>query len=626
MSGRQMKRILKEQEDALQKQQDSEDDSDSPGSSSLSKKNPFDILDEEDSEEKEQLDNYDGVGQADKPEITKKSSTVKNDEKHSSIVTDTNNTFVSSNLKSKKKKKKIKEKSHSATRNSQKGLEDILENLSIRGSCEDMAPHSREENLFNISGIKKSSNPILQIDPKFLSAENELRRIFGSKVVSSFERNNQSGSSRPVRGSRRGGSNHRKTILVQPSEHWPRWDGSLTMELLGNNDEFNYFRYVHSASYSQAQRAFEAAKAIHDLNGIVNVLMHHPYHIDSLATLAEYYKFSGELQMSSDATARCLYAMECAWHSMFTPFQGNCQLKYSHETNRPFFTVLFSHMKNMDRRGCHRSALEICKLILSLDSDDPIGALFCIDYYSLRAEEYSWLERFSEEYKSDNSLWLFPNFSYSLAICRFKLENLEEDGEKKTELLKAGSSDLMKQALMLHPNVLRKLVAKVPLKDQAFSRIVKYGLFSSEKSGSLSSDHLVNIYVERSYLIWRLPDIQKFLKDSALMVIEMLDKKEADAKDWACVRKEAFSSDKNEYSHLLVSDFSDSVPTLPPDNLQNFMVDPRMVNNVGEEAANRPVRDLSNRNALAVLFESMLPWVDYGTEHIAEDHPHGHEG
>ncbi|CAH9103737.1 unnamed protein product [Cuscuta europaea] len=626
MSGRQMKRILKEQEDALQKQQDSEDDSDSPDSSSLSKKNPFDILDEEDSEEKEQPDNYDGVGQVDKPEITEKSSTVKNDEKHSSIVTYTNNTFVSSNLKSKKKKNKIKEKSHSATRNSQKGLEDILENLSVRGSCEDIASHSREEKLFNSSGIKKSSNPILQIDPKFLSAENELRRIFGSKVVSSFERNNQSGSSRPARGSRRGGSNHRKTILVQPSEHWPRWDGSLTMELLGNNDDFNYFRYVHSASYSQAQRAFEAAKAIHDLNGIVNVLMHHPYHIDSLVTLAEYYKFSGELQMSSDATARCLYAMECAWHSMFTPFQGNCQLKYSHETNRPFFTVLFSHMKNMDRRGCHRSALEICKLILSLDSDDPIGALFCIDYYSLRAEEYSWLERFSEEYKSDNSLWLFPNFSYSLAICRFKLENREEDEEKNTELLKAGSSDLMKQALMLHPNVLRKLVAKVPLKDQTFSRIVKYGLFSSEKSGSLSSDHLVNIYVERSYLIWRLPDIQKFLKDSALMVIEMLDKKEADAKDWTCVRKEAFSSDKNEYSHLLVSDFSDLVPTLPPDNLQNFMVDPRMVNNVGEEAANRPVRDLSNRNALAVLFESMLPWVDYGTEHIAEDHPHGHEG
>ncbi|KAM1069069.1 hypothetical protein ACFX2A_000959 [Malus domestica] len=77
------------------------------------------------------------------------------------------------------------------------------------------------------------------------------------------------------------------------------------------------------------------------------------------------------------------------------------------------------------KHGCHRSALEVCKLLLSLDSDDPMGAMFCIAYFSLRAEEYAWLEQLSEEYKSDSSLWLFPNFSYSLAICHFYLEKEE---------------------------------------------------------------------------------------------------------------------------------------------------------------------------------------------------------
>lgn len=70
---------------------------------------------------------------------------------------------------------------------------------------------------------------------------------------------------------------------------------------------------------------------------------------------------------------------------------------------------------------------------------------------------------------------------------------------------------------------------------------------------------------------------------------------------------------------MLVSDFSDAVPTLPPENLQNFMVDPRMreVEQNGDQIAN-PLnggparRDVANRNALAVLFESMLPWVNYG--------------
>lgn len=65
----------------------------------------------------------------------------------------------------------------------------------------------------------------------------------------------------------------------------------------------------------------------------------------------------------------------------------------------------------------------------------------------------------------------------------------------------------------------------------------------------------------------------------------------------------------------MVSDFSDSVPTMPPEMLQNFMVDPRMreeVQNGGQVANPRAPRDVANRNPLVVLFESMLPWVDYG--------------
>lgn len=302
-------------------------------------------------------------------------------------------------------------------------------------------------------------------------------------------------------------------------------------------------RYIHTSSYSQAQSAFEAAKAGHDLNGIASILLHHPYHLDSLITMAEFFKFSGEHQMASDAISKCLYALECAWHPLFTPLHGNCQLKYVEETNKPFFTALFIHMKNMDRRGCHRSALEVCKLLLSLDSDDPMGAMFCIDYFSLRAEEYAWLERFSEEYKSDNSLWLFPNFSYSLAICRFYLEPSKNE---HTEREKATSVDLMKQALMLHPLVLKKLVAKVPLKDKAWADFLKNPFFKSDKTGSPSLDHLINIYVERSYIIWRLPDLQKLLRDAAIQMIQTLEVNTSDARDWACVRKEAFSSNKNE--------------------------------------------------------------------------------
>jgi len=42
-------------------------------------------------------------------------------------------------------------------------------------------------------------------------------------------------------------------------------------------------------------------------------------------------------------------------------------------------------MQSLSRRGLHRTALEVCKLLLALDHDDPLGALCTIDYLALRA-------------------------------------------------------------------------------------------------------------------------------------------------------------------------------------------------------------------------------------------------
>ncbi|KAF8379876.1 hypothetical protein HHK36_027341 [Tetracentron sinense] len=613
MSARLLRKVLKEQEELHQKLADppielDEDESYSPDSSAPSR-NPFDLLDYQGGglENMDETSRGDNDGQ-EEPIMVKSSVEVVPPSNHKS--------------KKKKKKKRTKEDPISITDKADKPLDLILKTLSIDTNCSNYQPGFAKAKVANAKVrdnlIKPCTSSVLTVDPKFLRAENELRRIFGSKVVSSFENSHNSGSLRQIRGSRRGGHNPRKTILVSPSGHWPRWDGSLSMELL-ETKEGQLYRYVHSSSYSQAQRAFEAAKAIHDLNGIASILAYHPYHIEALLTIAEVLKFTGEHQSSADAIAKCLFALECAWHPLFSPLQGNCQLKYIHDTNKPLFSALFTHMQNMDRRGCHRSALEVCKLLLSLDSDDPMGAMFCVDYFALRAEEYAWLERFSEEHKSDNSLWLFPNFSYSLAICRFYLEHEASSKSAPMEIEKATSTDLMKQALMLHPLILKKLVAKAPLTDPAWTKILKHAFFGSAQAGSPSLDHLINIYVERSYIIWRFPDLQKLLRDAALLVIEQLNRNENDANDWACVRKEAFSSGKNEYSHLLVSDFSDSMPTMPPDDLRNLMVDPRMAQAVqnGDQIVNaeggaRATHEVMNRNPVVVFLESMLPWVDYG--------------
>ncbi|KAG7575184.1 Transcription factor 25 [Arabidopsis suecica] len=627
MSGRLLKKVLQEHEESkLQKHHEEEEDEEEEEqeSGARSSINPFDLLNDGD-EDPEEIE-------VDDETIVEK----KNDEDadHQSRVADHVQQPVSKN-KSKKKKKKKNKESGSNVAKAEITLDETLEALGLSANSKQDKVQETKANAD--SSKKASSRFVLEVDPKYLNLENELRRMYGSKAMRSFESESGSqggGSSRQVRGGRRGVHHITKTVLISPKENWSRWDRSFSMEFLETKDGNNYFRYTHSSSYEQAQRAFQAAQAIHDLNGVASVLIHHPYHIESLITMADYFKFVGEHDMAADSIGKCLYGLERAWHPMFTPFQGNCRLEFTHETNKLFFKTLFTHMRNMDRRGCHRSALEVCKFLLSLDMSDPVGALFCVDYFALRAEEYAWLEQFSEEYRNDNSLWLFPNFSYSLAIARVYLEKMDSSSSSEAthvDTSKSSSLDLMTQALKLHPTVLKKLVDKVPLKDQAWAKILKHSYFRSDESKIPSLDHLINIYVERNYLIWRLPDVQKLLRSAADLVIESLEQNRTEAESWLCVRKEAFSAENNQYSHLSTHDFSDSMPTLPPDNLQNFVADPRMVGGEqmeggggGQQQAPPRPRDVANRNPFAVLFESILPWANFGDEddEIAHDGHH----
>lgn len=146
----------------------------------------------------------------------------------------------------KKKKKKNKEGSAAIRPKVEDSLDEILESLSL--DVKAMTPQ-QNPGILKASDLrprdnmtKRSASAVIQVDPKYLNAENELIRIFGSKVVKSFEKSNQTGSSRQVRGARRGNYNLRKNVLISPSEHWPRWDGSFSMESLETKDGYHYFR------------------------------------------------------------------------------------------------------------------------------------------------------------------------------------------------------------------------------------------------------------------------------------------------------------------------------------------------------------------------------------------------
>lgn len=120
----------------------------------------------------------------------------------------------------------------------------------------------------------------------------------------------------------------------------------------------------------------------------------------------------------------------------------------------------------MGGRACYRTALELCKLLLSLDPDgDPLGIKLIIDFYALRAKEYTWLIDFFSEWESTKNMSQLPNFAFSIAVAHY----YTSIGD--TTL----ADQLLSEALLMFPGILTPLLEKCSV--QVDHRVASHSYF-----------------------------------------------------------------------------------------------------------------------------------------------------
>lgn len=261
---------------------------------------------------------------------------------------------------------------------------------------------------------------------------------------------------RPVRGIR-----SRNTALVSAKENWPpvlnpgifmNLDCSHEYDSTSQKDHpkgVQWFRYEHSASYRSLQETFLAAVESMDSEHIIRIINQQPYHVDALIQLSELCKMSEDHAMASELIEHAIFALEGAFHSLFNLTSGNCRLDYRRQENRSLYVVLFKHAQYLEGRACPRTALEISKLIMTLEPDhDPLAMILVVDHYALRAKQYSWLIQLFCKWDSTNNLSQLPNMAYSYALALFHSQqnsNVEADRA-------------LQYAVMMFPAVLHSLL------------------------------------------------------------------------------------------------------------------------------------------------------------------------
>ncbi|XP_052541896.1 transcription factor 25 isoform X1 [Tympanuchus pallidicinctus] len=500
------------------------------------------------------------------------------------------------NNKPRKKKKKRKTKKTSAG----EALEDDdLEDIdSLLEKIEDTNGLSQESQ----GGIIADSKPLLYIEHRNLNPENELKRYFGARAVL--------GDQRPRQRQRQ---YVRSTWLTAPKNTWPRYSKTgIAMQLVETRRGVQYFTFEHHREYQQVQFKFLDAVESMDPNNIVLLLQMNPYHVDSLLQLSDVCRMQEDQEMARDLVERALYSLECAFHPVFSLTSGSCRLDYRRPENRAFFLALFKHLMFLEKRGCPRTALEFCKLILSLDPEsDPLCVLLLIDFLSLRAREYAFLTRMFQEWESHRNLSQLPNFAFSVPLAYFFLSQQEEHSELELSQARERAARLIQQALIMFPSVLMPLLDHCSVQPDA--RVASHSFFglNAQISQPPALNQLTSLYVGRTHSLWKDPAVMAWLETNVHEVLRMVDARDPLVEESERKRKMRYqSAPRNIYRHVILSEMKEATAALPLEVTSQPVMgfDPlppldSIISYTRPERTNHP----SNESTLSLFFRSLLP-------------------
>ncbi|XP_007937433.1 transcription factor 25 [Orycteropus afer afer] len=496
--------------------------------------------------------------------------------------------------KHRKKKKKQKNRKSPSGETLENGLEDIDRIL---------------ERIEDSSGLVRPGPPalgarkhVLHVEHRHLNPDTELKRYFGARAIL--------GEQRPRQRQRM----HPKSMwLTNPKSTWPRYSKpGLSMRLLETKKGRSLFAFEHSEEYQQVQHKFLAAVESMEPNNIVVLLQTSPYHVDSLLQLSDACRLQEDQEMARDLIERALYSMEMAFHPLFSLTSGTCRLDYRRPENRSFYLALYKQMTFLERRGCPRTALEYCKLILSLEPDeDPLCMLLLVDHLALRARSYEYLVCLFQDWEAHRNLSQLPNFAFSVPLAYFLLSQQVNRPQHELSAAREKASALIRQALTMFPGVLMPLLEYCSVRPDTV--VANHPFFgpNAQISQSPALSQLVSLYLGRSHFLWKEPAIMSWLEENVHEVLRAVDS--GDPSVGACESRRRVlyqRAPRNIHRHVVLSEVKEAVATLPPDvTTQSVMgFDPLPpVDTIYSYIRPERQTPVGQANTVALFFRSLLP-------------------
>ncbi|KAL5530807.1 hypothetical protein ACEPAF_7065 [Sanghuangporus sanghuang] len=386
----------------------------------------------------------------------------------------------------------------------------------------------------------EEQNALLAVSLAHLDSEAEMRRFFGSKVISASKA--QERQPRGAKAALKG----LKSNLTKPQPTW--WSASqregLSVRTLSENElkdkasrskiavhekSERWWTVEYSKRYRNVTKAFISAVMSGDPERLYRILSKLPWHADTLLQISEVYRHREEHSSAVDFLNRALFTYERSFIGAFAFTAGSNRLDFDHVENRPFYLALSRMVVDLQRRGCSRTAFEFARLLLALDPYiDPHGSLLFLDFLAIRSSMYEWLLSLWDLHDAEarkevdtGDTWrrfnvtVLPGWSYARALALWSIEDSKkEDHEASTAALK--------DAILNFPAVVPLLADKIDIHlpgDLRGHPDFRVHVDASSLSRHESLVHLLShLYAYRSSSLWKVPEKTMWLKETALSV------------------------------------------------------------------------------------------------------------
>ena len=399
---------------------------------------------------------------------------------------------------------------------------------------------------------------ILRIEKRYLNYENE-------KLAVMYK--NSHLANKLTHSTKRHGRDHRTEAahLMANPKHWYKLSKSaMTMELERKEGDVSFFRLIHKPEYQAMQQKLLEALESPDPGCLIALLQLYPTHPELLLQVSDLVH-ADDQKMAAELVERAVSIFESLFHPRFLLSLGYSRLDYRRNESRPLFVALFKHVCALGRKSCYRTALEVCKLLLSLDvAGDPLAVLHMIDFYALMSNQTDFLMSLYEAWKDEKKLHILPNYCFSIAFAHFKKATAQKQVNQN---LMHAADQLLRDALLRFPAMLLLLLDKCSVDPD--SSVVQCGIFpSGVHQEAQVLRQLLTLYADRSSILWSSDrESIRWLERNVHLLIEQLEESRStiQANKDLLVKFYSDLTPRNILRHVLLTDFKDSRSCLPLD-------------------------------------------------------------